>query len=189
MAPVFLVTGASSGIGEATARRLAHEPGATLVLVARREERLRALAESLPTPVTRVAADLTDDAAPARIAAHVEERHGRLDLLVNNAGILQTGPLADIPLADQQRTVEVNVIGVLNGCHAAHPHLKATPGSQVVNLCSASAIYGQPELAEGGGRLPHRVHRAVGAQAKAMLAASAMSPSWLNRLVNARITR
>ena len=168
-----------------------------------------------------------------------------------------TGRLDTIPLADQQRAVEVNVTGVLNGCHTAYPYLRATPGAQVVNLCCASAIYGQPELAtysatkfavrgltealdleweddditvtaiwplfvntvmvdgtdvgaqrrlgvrltpedvaaevmdvvEGGGRLSHRVHRAVGAPAKAMLAASAMSPSWLNRLVNARITR
>lgn len=168
-----------------------------------------------------------------------------------------TGRLDTIPLADQQRAVEVNVTGVLNGCHTAYPYLRATPGAQVVNLCSASAIYGQPELAtysatkfavrgltealdleweddditvtaiwplfvntvmvdgtdvgaqrrlgvrltpedvaaevmdvvEGRGRLSHRVHRAVGAPAKAMLAASAMSPSWLNRLVNARITR
>ena len=168
-----------------------------------------------------------------------------------------TGRLDTIPLADQQRAVEVNVTGVLNGCHTAYPYLRAAPGAQVVNLCSASAIYGQPELAtysatkfavrgltealdleweddditvtaiwplfvntamvdgmdvgaqrrlgvrltpddvaaevmdvvEGGGRLSHRVHRAVGAPAKAMLAASAMSPSWLNRLVNARITR
>ena len=90
---VFLVTGASSGIGEATARRLASEPGCRLVLVARREDRLRALAESLPAPATWVAADLTDEDAPARVAAHVEEHAGRLDLLVNNAGASWRGTL------------------------------------------------------------------------------------------------
>lgn len=58
-----------------------------------------------------------------------------------------TGRLDTIPLADQQRAVEVNVTGVLNGCHTAYPYLRAAPGAQVVNLCSASAIYGQPELA------------------------------------------
>ena len=83
---VAVVTGASSGIGEATARRLAREPGAQLVLVARREERLRALAESLGVPAGFVAVDLTSDGAPAEVLRHVRDTHGRLDLLVNNAG-------------------------------------------------------------------------------------------------------
>ncbi|WP_395652807.1 SDR family NAD(P)-dependent oxidoreductase [Phycicoccus elongatus] len=64
-----------------------------------------------------------------------------------SGGSVLTGRLDTIPLADQQRAVEVNVTGVLNGCHTAYPYLRATPGAQVVNLCSASAIYGQPELA------------------------------------------
>ena len=85
MARVFLVTGASSGIGEETARQLAREPGAALVLVARREERLRTLAESLPS-ATWIAADLTDDDAPARVAAHVEERHPTVDVAVHEGG-------------------------------------------------------------------------------------------------------
>ena len=84
---VAVVTGASSGIGEATARRLAREPGARLVLVARREERLRALAESLGVPAGFVAVDLTADGAPDEVLrARARTRHGRLDLLVNNAG-------------------------------------------------------------------------------------------------------
>src|SRR5436190_13362310 len=85
--PVMLITGASSGIGEATARRLAREPGASLVLVARREERLAALAAALGQErVSWVAADLVDEDAPEQVRDHVLERHGRLDLLVNNAG-------------------------------------------------------------------------------------------------------
>src|SRR4029079_8019304 len=89
-----LVTGASSGIGEATARRLAREPEAALILVARREERLRALADELGR-ATVIAADLTDADAPGRIADLVEAEHGRLDLLVNNAGAAWRGKFAD----------------------------------------------------------------------------------------------
>ena len=92
---VALVTGASSGIGEATARRLAREPGMRLVLLARREERLRALAAAVEAPASVLAVDLVDDDAPARVRAHVQGEHGRLDLLVNNAGASWPGPFAD----------------------------------------------------------------------------------------------
>src|SRR5690349_9235688 len=84
---VALVTGASTGIGRATAVRLAGEPGTELVLVARREELLRELTEQLPCPATYVAVDLTDADAPQRVRAHLEAEHGgALHLLVNNAG-------------------------------------------------------------------------------------------------------
>src|ERR1700761_621968 len=92
---VALVTGASSGIGAATARLLAREPGGELVLVARRGERLAELAASLPCPATWVAVDLTDPGAPERVRAHLEEHHDRLDLLVNNAGAAWRGTLAE----------------------------------------------------------------------------------------------
>ncbi|HWA53148.1 MAG TPA: SDR family NAD(P)-dependent oxidoreductase, partial [Solirubrobacterales bacterium] len=92
---VALVTGASSGIGEATARRLAREPGAELILVARREDRLRALAESLPCKASYLAADLTEADAPQRVLPHVEKQGGRLTLLVNNAGASWRGTFAE----------------------------------------------------------------------------------------------
>ena len=76
---VAVITGASSGIGEAAARRIAREPGSSLVLVARRQQRLRALADALGAErASWVAVDLTDEGAPAQIAEHVRERHGRL---------------------------------------------------------------------------------------------------------------
>ncbi len=72
---------------------------------------------------------------------------GSLDVLVNNAGILFSGPFEEITIEQHRATVEVNVAGTLNGCHTAHEYLFRARGATVVNLCSASAIYGQPELA------------------------------------------
>src|SRR5436190_12599927 len=96
---VALITGASSGIGEETARRLAREPDMQLVLVARRQDRLAALAKEVGG--TYVAADLTDDDAPQRVADHVREHHGgRLDLLVNNAGAAWRGEFGDVGYAN-----------------------------------------------------------------------------------------
>jgi short-subunit dehydrogenase len=71
----------------------------------------------------------------------------RLDILVNNAGVMTTGAFQDIPLKAHQQMVDINFYGALTGLYAAFPYLRETPGAQVVNMCSASAIYGQPELA------------------------------------------
>jgi short-subunit dehydrogenase len=144
MARVFLVTGASSGIGEATARRLAREPGAELVLVARREERLRDLAAALPAPATWVAADLTDDDAPQRIATHVEERHGRLDLLVNNAGTSWRGRFGDVGWENVERTMRINFDAVVRLTEALLPLLRRSAPSSIVNVASTAGRISRP---------------------------------------------
>jgi len=135
---VAVVTGASSGIGEATARRLAREPGARLILVARREERLRALAESLPCEASHVAADLTDAEAPARVAAHVAERGERLTLLVNNAGGAWRATFAEGGAANVQRHVELNFDAVVRLTEALLPALRASTPSAIVNVASTA---------------------------------------------------
>jgi short-subunit dehydrogenase len=133
-----LITGSSSGIGEATARRLAREPGAKLILVARREERLRALAKSLPCEATYVVADLTDDDAPARVRAHVEEHGGRLTLLVNNAGGAWRGGFAEGGHANVQRHMELNFDAVVRLTEALLPTLRASAPSAIVNVASTA---------------------------------------------------
>jgi uncharacterized protein len=134
-----LVTGASSGIGEATARRLAREPGARLILVARREERLRALAESLPCEASWLAADLTDADAPERVRVHVGERHGdRLTLLVNNAGAAWRGSFAEKGHANVHRHMELNFDAVVRLTEALLPPLRSSAPSAIVNVASTA---------------------------------------------------
>jgi short-subunit dehydrogenase len=135
---VAVVTGASSGIGEATARRLAREPGARLVLVARREQRLHELAEALPVPATYLAVDLVEDDAPARVLAHVEEHHDRLTLLVNNAGSAWRATFAEGGWANVQRTMEVNFDAVVRLTEALLPALRASAPSAIVNVASTA---------------------------------------------------
>jgi uncharacterized protein len=147
LTPVLaVITGASSGIGEATARRLAREPGAKLVLVARREDRLRALAQTLPVPTTYVAADVTDDGAPDAIRRHVEEHlGGRLTLLVNNAGASWRSTFADGGFANVKQTMDVNFDAVVRLTEALLPLLRSSAPSAVVNVSSTAG-----RVARGG---------------------------------------
>jgi short-subunit dehydrogenase len=135
---VALVTGASSGIGAAAARRIAREPDAHLVLVARREDRLRSLADELGG-ATVIAADLTDPDAPARIAARVEEEHGRLDLLVNNAGAGWRAEFAEGGYDNVQRTMALNFDAVVRLTEALLPLLRRSAPSSIVNVSSTAA--------------------------------------------------
>jgi NADP-dependent 3-hydroxy acid dehydrogenase YdfG len=131
-----LVTGASSGIGRATAERLACEPGAQLVLVARREDLLSTLAEALPCPATSVAVDLTDADAPERVRAHVAERHGHLDLLVNNAGASWRGTFAEGGHANVDRHMRLNFDAVVRLTEALLPLLRDSAPSSIVYVAS-----------------------------------------------------
>ena len=134
---IALVTGASSGIGAATARRLAREPGARLVLVARREDRLRELAAELGG-ATVVAVDLTDDDAPDRVLSAVEAEHGRLDLLVNNAGAGFRGRFADSGWENVRRSIDLNFGAQVRLTEALLPTLRRSAPSAIVNVSSVS---------------------------------------------------
>jgi NAD(P)-dependent dehydrogenase (short-subunit alcohol dehydrogenase family) len=144
------ITGAAAGIGRATALRFARE-GYRVGAYDVDEGGLASLAAEVhaevPAEVPGVVVGVLDvrdgDAWAEALAGFCGA--DPLDVLVNNAGVLDGGRFEDIPLALHRRAVEVNVLGVINGCHSAHPYLRA--GSHVVNLASASAIYGQAELA------------------------------------------
>ena len=135
---VALITGASSGIGEATARRLAREPGTRLVLVARREERLRDLAATLPAPATYLAVDLVAPDAPERVLAHLSSHHERLHLLVNNAGAAWRASFADGGHANVRRTMELNFDAAVRLTETLLPLLRASAPSAIVNVSSTA---------------------------------------------------
>jgi uncharacterized protein len=141
----MLITGASSGIGEAAARRLAREPGAELVLVAHREERLRRLAEELGSErVSYVAVDLLEDDAPERVRDHVLERHGGLELLVNNAGTAWRAQFADGGYENVSRTMAINFDAPVRLTEALLPLLRAGAPSAIVNVASTAARVARP---------------------------------------------
>jgi short-subunit dehydrogenase len=132
---IVLVTGASSGLGAAAARRQAREPGARLVLVARRRERLDALAGELGG-ATVIAADLLDEATPARVAERVEAEHGRLDLVVNGAGVGGRGTFAKGGWAMVRQTMAINFDAQLRLTEALLPLLRRSAPSGIVFLGS-----------------------------------------------------
>jgi uncharacterized protein len=140
---IALVTGASSGIGEATARRIAREPGAQLILVARREERLRALAEELGGDPLVIAADLTQADAPARIAAAVETWEGGLDLLVNNAGAAWRAAFGEGGWENVRRHMELNFDAQVRLTEALLPLLRGSAPSAIVNVASTAGRVGR----------------------------------------------
>jgi short-subunit dehydrogenase len=141
----MVVTGASSGIGEATARRLSRDQDVSLVLVARREERLRALASSLGAErVSFLAVDLTDEDAPARVHEHVLERHGRLDLLVNNAGASWRARFGDGGYENVRRTMMLNFDAQVRLTEALLGLLRASAPSAIVNVASTASRVARP---------------------------------------------
>jgi short-subunit dehydrogenase len=135
---IALVTGASAGIGAATARRLSRE-GWTLVLVARRGERLRELGAA-----TVVEADLTDPDAPARIAETVEREHGRLDLLVNNAGAAWRATFQEGGWENVRRHMELDFDAQVRLTEALLPILRRSAPSAIVNVSSTSGRVARP---------------------------------------------
>ncbi len=138
---VVIVTGAASGIGEATARRFVKE-GAKVALVDRDKASLEKMANSLPADQVMVqAVDVSDSSAVDRMVAAVLDRFGRLDVIVNNAGVHEGGDPASITDEKWRTVMSTDVDGVFYGCRAALPHLQKTRGS-IVNTASVSGTGG-----------------------------------------------
>ncbi len=134
------MTGASSGIGEATALACARA-GAAVALAARRSERIEALADCIVGEGGRAIAVTTDVGEEAQARAFVQSAHeqlGRLDVLVNNAGVMLLGPIENAPTEEWRRMIHANVLGVLYCTHAALPLMRAQGGGHVVNVSSVA---------------------------------------------------
>jgi len=152
---VALVTGASSGIGEATAVQLAAE-GAAVAVVARRRDRLDDLVRRIEAEGGRALAiesDVTDGEQARAAVAQTVEGLGRLDTLVNNAGVMLLGPMEAAPVEEWQRMVELNVLGLMYCTHAALPHLLAAAEDsprRVADVVNISSVAGRVARAGSG---------------------------------------
>ncbi|MEQ5856860.1 SDR family oxidoreductase [Halomonas sp. YLB-10] len=138
---VIVITGASSGNGEAAARHLA-ERGAVVVLGARRQERIDALAKELTEAghqALAVATDVTDKAQVTRLIDAAVENFGKVDVLLNNAGLMPLAPLEQLKIDEWEQMIDVNLKGTLYGIAAALPHMKQQQSGHIINV---SSVYG-----------------------------------------------
>src|SRR5690242_10797560 len=135
---VVVITGASSGLGEAAARRLAQE-GAKLMLGARRLDRLQALARDLSLGDGAVLqTDVSQRDQVKRLVDRAIESHGRIDVMINNAGLMPQSLLERLKIDEWDRMIDVNIKGVLYGIAAALPHMKAQGSGHIINVSSVA---------------------------------------------------
>ncbi|MFP5212416.1 MAG: SDR family oxidoreductase, partial [Acidobacteriota bacterium] len=137
---VVVITGASSGLGEATARLLSAQ-GAIVVLGARRAERIRALADELTAgggKALAVVTDVTQCEQVRRLVDAAVQTFGRIDVMINNAGLMPSSPLERLRIDDWDRMIDVNIKGVLYGIAAALPYMKQQKSGHIINVSSVA---------------------------------------------------
>lgn len=171
---VALVTGGRSGIGQAIARRLAAE-GARVFTAQRGRD----------AEFAGIEADLSDRAAPAAVVAEVTARAGRLDVLVNNAGVMQEARVVDMSLADWERTLRLNLTAPFLLIRAALPHLRAARGS-IVNIGSIEGLAANPAHAAYSAAKAglHGLTRAVAVDHSTEVRCNAVAPGWIDTDLN-----
>ncbi len=162
---VALVTGASSGIGEATAWALARH-GTRLVVAARRADRLEALADHIGRAGGQVmvqVADVTDEQQMRALVRRTQEQWGRLDILVNSAGLMLLGPIAGADTDDWRRMISTNLLGLMYATHAALPLMRAQKSGHIVNISSVAG-----RIARAGSGVYNATKWGVGAFSEAL---------------------
>lgn len=137
---VVVITGASSGLGEATARLLSAQ-GATVVLGARRVDRLQSLADELNSSggkALAITTDVTDYEQVKKLVDAAVQTYGRVDVIINNAGLMPSSPLERLKIDDWNRMIDVNIKGVLYGIAAALPYMKEQKAGHIINVSSVA---------------------------------------------------
>ena len=137
---VVVITGASSGLGAATARLLSAE-GANVMLGARRVDRIQSLADELNAKggkAIAIATDVTDHDQVKNLVDAAVQKYGRIDVMINNAGLMPHSPLERLKIDDWNRTIDVNIKGVLYGIAAALPHMKQQKAGHIINVSSVA---------------------------------------------------
>jgi NADP-dependent 3-hydroxy acid dehydrogenase YdfG len=137
---VVVITGASSGLGEATARLLSAE-GATVVLGARRADRIEKLAQEITSrggKALAVTTDVTDRDQVKKLVDTAVQKFGRIDVMLNNAGLMPHSPLERLKIDEWDRMIDVNIKGVLYGIAAALPHMKQQKAGHIINVSSVA---------------------------------------------------
>lgn len=140
------ITGAAQGIGAEIAR-LFHQKGFRVGIYDINEQQAQTLAQELGENAKAGYLDVSNDRQWQIALQEFQNWAGELNILINNAGILYSGAFEQTSIQSHQRTIDINIKGVLNGCHTAFPYLKNASFARVINLSSASAIYGQADLA------------------------------------------
>lgn len=147
--PIAVVTGAGSGFGRAISLRLA-DRGARLVLSDIEDELLAETAElatAAGAEVRTTRCDVRDPEQVAALATLAEDELGPADLLINNAGVAVAGPMGDVPLEDWRWQIEINLFGVIYGCHTFVPRMKAQGRGWILNVASAAGLLSAPMMA------------------------------------------
>ena len=138
---VVVITGGSSGLGAETARHLVRA-GAKVVLGARRLDRLQALAKELGLGAESIVqTDVANHEQVQALLAHAADTHGRIDVLLNNAGVMPLSPLEMLRVDEWNQTIDVNIKGVLYGIAAALPYMKAQKSGQIINVSSVAGHF------------------------------------------------
>jgi 2-deoxy-D-gluconate 3-dehydrogenase len=182
---VAIVTGGNGGIGLGMARGLASH-GASIVVAARNPEKIAAAVRellALGAAASGVAVDVRDEASVNAMVADAVARHGRLDVLVNNAGINVRKPPHELSLAEWREVLETNLTSAFLASHAAYPHMKRGGGGKIVNIGSMMSIFGAPFVpayAASKGGIVQFSKVCANAWAKDNIQVNAVLPGWID---------